>query len=158
MVRSPPRPRRCSRLRRFTSRPRSTWPPGRPPPGGRSSRRLSWATAPDRGATGSIHADHGHPDAARRPAEVEPHPHPLAEPIDTRNRTDDLHERVLEVVLASRALAGERSALAPVVDPGDDAAVVALLERPRLVGPQPRFAHARALAAATASRRSIPPQ
>src|SRR5206468_3446332 len=65
-------------------------------------------------------------DPLRRPAEVEADAHALAQPVDSRDGTDDLHEGELEAVLAARGLAAQRATLAAVVDAVDDASVIAI--------------------------------
>src|SRR5437588_543966 len=109
-----------------------------------------------------VDADDGHPPTARRPAEIEPHRHALAQTVDARDRADDLDERILELVLAAGRFADERAALAAVVDARDDAAIVALrgvgrgLTRGRSVGVGRHDAAAGTDSAARPRSRSAP--
>src|SRR5207244_3268410 len=104
-------------------------------------------------------------DPLRRPAEVEADAHALAQPVDSRDGTDDLHEGELEAVLPARGLAAQRATLAAVVDAVDDASVIAIEtggRRGRLVPFRLVAAHAGGAppapspALATTCRRGVP--
>src|SRR5262249_9832177 len=106
-------------------------------------------------------ADDGDAGTARRPAEVEPNCHPLAQAVDARNGAEDRDEGISEGILPARRFAAQSPALTTVVDPGDDPAVVAITavgdpeprgDVVRLVRHAPDASTARAATAASSFR------